>query len=146
MIQIRKLRQISLSLSLKGTPHNTDLSDLEKELLLQCGISEPARQVMTYPTLLLKKYNRVVAAETRSSSKKRNNSCVLYTSGCGLLQKILVLEVSGESKFFLLIKELSPASTELCSDDVTHAQFNKHYLIFHPPRSVENVLMLCSVM
>ena len=58
----------------------------------------------------------------------------LYTSGYGLLQKIIVFEELTATKCFLLVKMLDSAPQQLCSDEVTHAQLDRHLCMFHPPR------------
>ncbi len=127
MYSCRSLRKISGTMSIQGTPHATVLSEQEQQLFTQEQITVPA-QLFTYRSLLLHKSYRTIIAQSRSNAVRRNNSCVLYRSGCGLLQKI----VGTTDTIFLIINEFEPANFPLCSDDVTnaHVHFNKHFLVF----------------
>ena len=77
----------------------------------------------------------MIVAETRSRAVKRNDSCVAYSSGFGLLQKIIVLE-EPQPQCYLLIKQLTPSSTCLSTDDVTNIELSKHFHAFCPLRFV----------
>ena len=132
----RKFRNIDVDFATcLGSPQNTELLDSEKDLFTKAGI-EPPHEVMLYPSLLLTNSQRVLVAEERCRSTKRNNSCIRFTTGYGLLSKIIVCGELAEVKCFLLIQELVSAPLELCNDPVTHADLRKHYSAFHPPRYV----------
>lgn len=118
-----------------GSPHNTELLDSEKDLFAKAGI-DPPPEVMLYPSLLLTNSQRILVAEERCRSTKRNDSCVHFTTGYGLLSKIIVCGELTEAKCFLLVEELVSAPLILCNDEVTHADFSKHFSAFHPPRYV----------
>ncbi len=134
----RKSQKIDEHLSVVGSPHYAELCDSEKALLLQAG-GNPPTQVLLYPRLLLPNHRELVA-ETRSRSTKRNNSCLLYKSGeahkYGVVQKIISFWESATVKCFVLLKRLEPASLEVCDDQLTHANFKKHFVAFFPPRLV----------
>lgn len=137
----RKSQKIDEHLSVVGSPHYAELCDSEKALLLQAG-GNPPTQVLLYPRLLLPNHRELVA-ETRSRSTKRNNSCLLYKSGeahkYGVVQKIISFWESATVKCFVLLKRLEPASLEVCDDQLTHANFKKHFVAFFPPRSENQV-------
>lgn len=92
---------------------------------------------MIYPKVLLANH-RVVSAEMRSRATKRNNSCILYKTEqqyyYGIVQKIFVIQSSGNMKCFLLVKCLDPSPLEVCNDQVTHANLKKHFAAFYPPQ------------
>ena len=127
----RKSRQIDVSFTLLGIPHNAELSGPERDLIVEAGIQAPC-EVMLYSSLLLTKTKRELRASSLCKATKRNNSCLLYKYGCGLLQKIIVFD----SMCYLLIFCLKRAPMKLCEDEITHAQLNSHFYSYYPPRFV----------
>ena len=121
-------------MSLLGSPHNADLLDQERDLFLKVGINPPC-EVMLYPSLQLAANKRIVVAQSRSRSIKRNNCCLAFLSGYGLLTKIIVYkEPTGGTKCYLLVMKMNPAPMKICTDEITNAQFHKHFIAFYPPR------------
>ena len=118
------------------------MPDAEKDLLVLAGGPNTRGQVMTYPKLVLANH-RVILAKSRSRATKRNNSCVYYKSEgrphYGIVEKIIVFKELAVVKCFLLLKYLEPAPLLLCNDTVTHANIQKHYSAFHPPKLVRAV-------
>ena len=73
--------------------------------------------------------------------QKRDNSCLVYidqtdTVCWGVLEKIFSFKNSTASGYYCLISVLLPTSTQLCMDDITHAQLHKHLVACEPPRCV----------
>lgn len=132
----RTCRKMDASFFLLGTPHNSELLVSEKDLLARAGIDLPHQsKVVTYPSLLLTKSNRVLRAKTSCRAIKRNNSCLRYSSGCGLLQKIIVFN----NTCYLVVNYLNRASLRVCQDDLTYSKFDDHFCSFYPPRFVSQL-------
>lgn len=45
-------------------------------------------------------------------------------------------------KCFVLVKPLDPAPQQLCSDEVIHAQLDRHLCTFHSPRLVVKTIII----
>ena len=78
-----------------GTPKAELLSSLEWQAFIDVSLPT-SDQVLVYPKLQLKEKNRIICAESKARSKKRNNSCV-HISGdvYSLVDKIVLLEGAG---------------------------------------------------
>ena len=132
--------------TLLGDPKLTSLTQSEMELFAQLGtIGCEDMNILSYSQLLLNKTNRVVSAEACSKATKRNDSCISVVNGegCqyGLLQKLLVLRQSEQTKFYASVIILRASSLELCEDHITHAAVNQHILAFQPPRYAELITL-----
>lgn len=134
----RLVTPVSATFSIQGKPHNTKLSEAEKRLFGEIGIDPPS-YVFTYRGLLIHYSRRLIIADSRSNSTKRNNSCIFYKSGYGLVHKIFTLSRSFD-QVFVLVKELQPIHINLCNDDVTHANFDSHFCAFQPHNVTNKIL------
>ena len=140
MCSCRKDHSTSDGNSVIGKPQCGVLSHREESLLEKAGIAVPSTEVLFYPTILLPT-NMVITARSKSRMTKRDNSCLVYIdqtdSVCwGILEKIFVFKNSTASGYYCLISALLPTSTQLCTDDITHAQLHKHLVACEPPRCV----------
>ena len=125
-----------------GKPYNGTLSQSENLLLdgnstctsTQNSVSE--LHTIFYPSLCLGS-NAIIVAKSRARPTKRDNSCLIYVDktnslSCGILEKIFCFDNS--SIYYCLVLKLLPVSTQLCTDDITHANLASHFIACYPPR------------
>ena len=121
-----------------GKPLAVQVTDVERELLLQAGATRPLHcTLLAYSKLLLHETNRVITTDRKQT--QRNNSCILYKgrngSNChGLLQNILHESITSQT--FAVVVPLKPAGLKLCSDDTTNVDIDSHIVVNSFPRCV----------
>lgn len=133
---------VNADMYLLGNPKGGQLTPEEGALFVWCGIhlsTDPS--VLYYPHILLVNSNRVVTATSECRSRKRNDSCILYSddgqqSKYALLLKIIV---TNQSNTFVVLKTMISAPVQLCHDPVTKAKL-QHILAFEHPRLVIHYL------
>lgn len=141
----RKTFKIDDEFSLLGNSHIINLTDTERELFIQAGFNNPPTTASTYSAFLILKTKRIIQAAPTSRSKKRDNSCLSFTSGFGILQKIILIE-NPIPNCLIIVTKLQSASSQLCTDDITHSQFNQHFKCFIPPRYKLACRILCLIL
>ena len=97
---------------------------------------------MLYPSLCLST-NNVIMARSKSRLTKRNNSCLRYIANArthwGILEKIFAFNTRSTPGYFCVISTLQPAF-QLCTDEVTWARLQDHFVACQPPRLVFNLV------
>ena len=50
----------------------------------------------------------------------------------GILEKLISFKY--DSHYYCLVSKLTPLDTQICTDTVTNAKFNDHFIVCQPPR------------
>lgn len=129
------MKSVADGKSVIGKPVAIQLSEFQRELLLQAGFTNLSESttVVSYSQLYVRDHNRVV--ETTRKQKRRNNSCISYfdRSGAdryGLLQRILLVQDNPVA----LVVLLSSTAVKLSTDVITHADIDSHIIACSLPR------------
>ena len=124
-----------------GKPKISTLTSVESWLFEKAGITVPSSEVLVWPSLSLPKFT--VTSRFNIRSTKRNNSGIKYVDSrkhvhWGIVDKLISFNHGTQS--YGIISELVPLPNQLCKDQVTHAQLQKHLAICQAPRYTHNHL------
>ena len=112
-------KPVNAGVCILGNPKGGYLSPEEHALFVQAGIHlSTDLTILYYPHLLLLDSNRVVTAKSECRSRKRNDSCILFSdnghqSKYALLLKIVVTNQSDASQTFAVVKPMTAAPVQL---------------------------------
>ena len=118
-----------------GRSQSDMLSEDETKLCDECGITVFSPEILVYSGLIVS--NSTITSVTRSQTTKRSNSCVMiegakYTRG--LVEKVFSFKNADSSPYYCLVSLLRPIKEQLCTDMVTNARLEDHFVACEPPR------------